>query len=84
MIVVMDYITDLLRVIDVYCAAAGVADSTLSTRMFNEGMKIKRLRAGGDMNTRRVIAAMAWLSAHWPQGAEWPAGVIRPSAAGED
>jgi hypothetical protein len=80
----MDHIADLLRVIDIYCASVGITDSTLSTRMFNEGMKIKRLRAGGDMNTRRVIAALEWLSAHWPSGAQWPEGVRRPSAGGED
>ncbi|HUO54932.1 MAG TPA: hypothetical protein VMU18_09335 [Rhodoblastus sp.] len=80
----MDYIADLLRVIDVYRSAAGVTDSTLSTRIFNEGMKVKRLRAGADMNTRRVVVALRWLSSHWPEGVEWPEDVRRPRAGGVD
>lgn len=53
--------------------------STLSTRLLNGGMQLKRIADGGDLNTRKFEQAMLWLSANWPAGAEWPPSVTRPT-----
>lgn len=65
-----------------YAAATGIKLSTLSTRLLNGGMQLKRIADGGDLNTRKFEEAMSWLSDNWPDGVEWPAGVERPARAG--
>ena len=69
----------LLRLFDAYCAAAGLAETTVSTRVFSDGKRIAVLRSGGDMGVRRLDRAFQWFSDHWPEGAEWPADIRRPS-----
>ncbi|WP_307289573.1 hypothetical protein [Kaistia geumhonensis] len=67
-----------LRLVDAYCAASGLAVSTLSTRLFNDGKRISTLRAGRDIGARRMEAALAKLSSLWPSDLGWPADIPRP------
>lgn len=71
-------ISHLLQVVDAYRAATGVPDTTISNRLFADTKKIANLRAGADLYTARFNHAMRWLDANWPEGAVWPAGVVRP------
>ena len=69
---------------DAYAALTGQADATISTKFLGNGNRIREIRAGGDMGSRRVGRALAAFSAHWPENAEWPANVLRPGAGAED
>lgn len=64
-----------------YAEATGISLSTLSTRLLNGGMQLKRIADGGDLNTRKFEQAMSWLSENWPDGANWPDDVPRPATA---
>lgn len=74
----MDAIDHLFRICISYSAATGLSEATISTRLFRDGKGLSRIRAGGDIGTRRLERAMKWFSANWPEGAEWPADVPRP------
>lgn len=52
--------------------------------MFGDNKKLKALEDGADIQVRRLEQAMAWLSEHWPEGAEWPPGVQRPTRPTQD
>jgi hypothetical protein len=67
-----------MKVIDGYCAAAGLAEATVSTRVFNDGKRITEVRAGADIGMRRVEKAIQWFSDNWPENTPWPEGVYRP------
>lgn len=75
------------RVIDLVEVAAAYAELTdtpvgrLSQRMFRDTKKLRALQAGGEITVGRYAEAMIWLSVHWPQGAEWPPHVPRPTYA---
>jgi len=73
----------LLKVIDVYQSATGLADSTISNYVFNDGKLVKRLRSGRDITVGRFNYALRWFSAHWPQGAVWPDDIARPEVEAE-
>lgn len=78
----MDQIGTILILSDAYCARAGVAEATLSTKVFGAGSRIAQLRGGQtDIGVRRAHKAMVWFSEHWPVDAPWPVGVERPVAA---
>ncbi|GEP06450.1 hypothetical protein MOX02_44880 [Methylobacterium oxalidis] len=68
----------LLNVVDAFREARGISDSRVSTLLFNDGKRIKLLRAGGDLGSRHLAAAMRWLSENWPTDAVWPADITRP------
>lgn len=75
----MDQIADILSLSDAYCAAAGTAEATLSTRVFGAGSRLAQLRGGAsDLGVRRAALAIKWFSDHWPDGARWPESVDRP------
>jgi len=73
----------LLKVVDAYQKATGLADGTLGTYVFNDGKQVKRLRIGKDITVGRFNDALRWFSAHWPDGAVWPDGIARPCVGGE-
>lgn len=79
----MTQIEQLLKAVDLYCESARLSPATISTRIFNDGQKIGRLRAGGDVTTGWHRKAMVWLSVNWPDDAAWPEGVDRPAVDGE-
>lgn len=76
----MNAIEMLLRVADAYAAARSLSESRVSTLVFGEGTRLAHLRRGGEMGARRVERGLEWLSANWPDGAAWPAEVVRPFA----
>lgn len=69
---------DLIAVAEVFCAAKGMSRARLATLIFNHGAKFDLIEQGADIGVRTFERAMAWLSANWPEGAEWPAQVARP------
>lgn len=74
----MKIIDTLLLVSDAFCASTGIAEATLSSRVFNDGKRLAAVRAGKDIGARRVERAMRWFSENWPEGADWPLLVPRP------
>ncbi|HTO29628.1 MAG TPA: hypothetical protein VL202_00390 [Pararhizobium sp.] len=71
-------IDDLLMLSDAFCSATGLAETTLSSKIFNDGKRIAAVRSGKDVGVRRLERGIIWLSENWPTGAEWPAEVVRP------
>lgn len=51
-----------------YAEAEGIAISTASTRIFNDGKLLDRLINGASITTRRLNAAMTYLDQHQPGG----------------
>lgn len=69
---------DIIALADTFARSTGLARSTLSTRVFQDGKVIDRLMRGGDLTTLRAAKAGEWFAAHWPDGIEWPPAVVRP------
>lgn len=76
----MDAISHLLRLADLFSAATGLAEATLSSRCFADGKRLAAIRGGSDVGARRLARAVQWFSDHWPDGADWPADIPRRSA----
>jgi hypothetical protein len=75
----MSMIKSLLSVIDAYGMAGGHPDTKTSWRVFGDSKKVAALRSGADIQVTRAEAALQWFADNWPDGAEWPKGVDRPS-----
>lgn len=60
----------LLAEIDAYCASAGIAPATLTTRALNDGKTYERLRAGGQCLPRTMAKIRAYMAAHPASAAE--------------
>ena len=69
---------DLLKLFPPFCEARRISEARLSMLLFNDGKRIKALRLGGDIGSRRLSEAFQWFSDNWPDEAEWPADVPRP------
>ncbi len=70
-----------LELVDFYCERTGLAESTVSTRLFNDGKRIKMLREGNrsrDVGIIKVEDAVRYLSENWPEGVPWPKRIPRP------
>jgi hypothetical protein len=80
----MNDIQSLILVFNAYLAATGQAEATISTKFLGNGNRIREIREGGDMGSRRIARALTAFSAAWPPDAQWPDLVARPSAGGED
>jgi hypothetical protein len=74
-------LSDLLALFDEYQRATGLADSTISTKVFNDGKKLTSLRANKDISTKRFNVGVQWFADNWPEGAVWPVSVPRPKVA---
>lgn len=77
----MSTIDAFLRLTEAYCAAVGIAEATLSTRLFSDGKRIAEVRRGSDIGSRRLSRAVEWLSANWPDDLDWAADIARPPPA---
>lgn len=76
-------IDDLLALSDSFCSATGIAETTLSSRIFNDGKRLTAVRGGADIGVRRLERALEWLSANWPTAAVWPEQIRRPDGVRE-
>lgn len=79
----MTGIDQLLVVAHAFGEAAELPETTVSWRVFGDTKKLPRLKAGADLQTRRLERAMRWFSTNWPEGHAWPDGVPRSIAAPE-
>lgn len=68
-----------LSLVEIYCRTSGLAEATVSTRIFNDGKAIEQIRKGRDVGVNRLDTAVRWLSDNWPAKTPWPAGVSRPA-----
>lgn len=67
----------LLSLVDEFSrASGGVADKTLSYRLFGDSKKVAALRDGGDITLSRYNDALRWLADNWPQGADAPNSLV--------
>lgn len=79
----MNLCDQIIVISDAFGAALGIGRKRVSTLVLNRGSKLDDIAKGGDLNTRNFERAMAWFSAHWPEGADWPEGIPRPDVAAE-
>lgn len=79
----MTGIDHLLAVARAFGDAAELPDTTVSWRVFGDTKKLPRIKAGADLQTRRLEKAMRWFSTNWPAGHAWPDGVPRPAATSD-
>lgn len=77
----MTLIAQLLSLANTYEAATGIGRTTLSWRVFSDTKKLQSLHDGKDIQTKRLESAIAWFSANWPEGADWPESISRPKEA---
>jgi hypothetical protein len=61
-----------------YALQRGISLSRISTIVFGDGKALRRIQSGGDLTTGTFERGMAWFSANWPEGVDWPADVPRP------
>ncbi|MDX3930238.1 MAG: hypothetical protein QHC90_31250 [Shinella sp.] len=62
-------VAGLLNRVDDYMRASGYAESTVSSKIFNDSKTIAKLRAGKDIGTRRLNHAVGWLADAMPDDA---------------
>lgn len=74
----MSAIDQLLRVARVYAELEGVPLSTVSSRAFGDGKKLRALEGGADINVGRLERGLLWFSENWPEG-DWPSDIPRPA-----
>lgn len=74
----MTDMTQFLRLVAAYGKATGLAESTISSRLFDDGKRLRMLRDGRDVGIRKVQVAVAWLSDNWPADHPWPSDIPRP------
>lgn len=72
-------IQHLLDVAEAYRIAEGIEDKTVSNRVFADAKKLTALQCGADITISRFNDALRWFSANWPDKAEWPVAVARPT-----
>ena len=72
----MSLLSDLVLLSDSYCRATGLSRARVSTLVLKSGRRLDDLAQGR--------SDIQWFSDHWPDNADWPAEVDRPSVeAGE-
>lgn len=70
----------LLAVLRAYCSAAEIDIARASQRCLGDRRLLVRLDEGrATLTLTRADRALAWFSAHWPEGSAWPAAIPRPS-----
>jgi len=76
----MLFTDQLLAVARAYAEAEAVDLPVVSSRVFDDSKKLPAVASdAASVTLRRAEAALRWFSAHWPDGAVWPAGVPRPA-----
>lgn len=64
---------------DAFCAATGRSRARLSTIVLRGGSRIDAIAGGGDLTTGSYERAVEWFAVNWPDEANWPEAVPRPS-----
>lgn len=72
---------NLLSVSAAYCAVCGLNESTVGRQCAADGRFFSRIREGKTFTIKKYDEVIVWFSVHWPEGADWPAGVARPESA---
>lgn len=75
----MTEISHLIGLADAYIAATSVKEVTLSHRVFGDSKKLTAIRDGADITLSRFNGAIEWFLENWPEGADWPVAIPRPS-----
>lgn len=75
----MTLVSQLITVVDAFCAARRLSRARISTLVFNAGSRLGQIADGGDLHTGSFEHAMRWLSSNWPEAVAWPTDVPRPS-----
>ena len=68
----------LLHLAQIYGAAKGLTQSTVSTYCSGSGDFLARLQQGCGITIRRAASVAQWFSDHWPADLDWPADFPRP------
>lgn len=71
----------LVRLTDRYVQSGQLQVTTLSQRAAGDWRFLARIAEGGRFTVRKYDEVIAWFSDHWPEGAEWPSDVPRPSVS---
>jgi hypothetical protein len=75
-------IEEVLAVADAYATAKELSEARVSTIVFNDGQRLRRVREeNADLRSRTIDTAIQWFSDNWPKDATWPEGVTRPEPA---
>lgn len=69
----------IVAVADRYAELSEIGRKRVSFILLNRGSKLDHIAEGADLNTGTFERAMQWLSDHWPEGADWPDGIQRPT-----
>lgn len=78
----MLFTDQLLAVATAYCLAQQVPLARVSMHSVGDRRLLPGLVDDSlTLTLRRADRALQWFSDHWPDGAEWPASVPRPSAS---
>ena len=78
----MSTLEGLALVTQLFSDATGVAISTLSSRIFNDGKRLAKVVDGTtDVGLKKYDEALQYFSDNWPDGTEWPLDVARPAPA---
>lgn len=76
----MGQIAQLISIAESFALKAEISLSAVSSRVFNDGKKIASLKNGGDITVTRWHNAIVWFSENWPDEADWPKDIDRPSS----
>ena len=69
---------ELVTLAEAFREHRGIALSTVSTWIVNDGKRLPHLRDGGGCTIKTYTHCMTWFSDHWPLDLEWPAHIPRP------
>lgn len=61
-----------------FAEARGLALSTVGRLVANDSRFFARLDDGKTLTIRKFDEVLAWFSANWPAGVDWPEDVPRP------
>ncbi|MBA1141738.1 hypothetical protein [Mesorhizobium neociceri] len=73
-----ELIRHLLTLLDRFRAHRDREESTIGRHCAADGAFFSRLREGKTLTARKYDLVVGWFSENWPEGAEWPADVVRP------
>lgn len=73
----MEWRTELLTLVETFCAATGKSESRVATLAANGGMFFTRIREGGGCNVDNFLKVKRWFAENWPEDTPWPEGVSK-------